>query len=340
MKKVTTIYDISARAGVSITTVSRFLNGNYSNMSEKTRKRLEQIVQELDYHPNSLARSLKSQNSGMVGCVMADMGNPFSALLIKGIQMICRSNGYKLMTLDADNDSLLEKEAYKILLDTPVEGIICNTTGNAAQEIESVSEKTPLVLADRVFPSKKEFDCVVSDNENATYECLRYLRNQGYERIAFFSPPVDAISTRRERMEAFCKGAADFFNADNGSNVYMVDPNSMEETAQMLLDFIRRSPSSPAVLFSVNGEMTLQLIRAAKHYGVAFSRELGICGFDDWPWMEVTEQGITSISTDTVTMGVKCAELLFERIKSKNSAPTCRIVMQNHRTERTTTKRF
>lgn len=189
MKKVTTIHDISARAGVSITTVSRFLNGNYSNMSEKTRKRLEQIVQELDYHPNSLARSLKSQNSGMVGCVMADMGNPFSALLIKGIQMICRSNGYKLMTLDADNDSLLEKEAYKILLDTPVEGIICNTTGNAAQEIESVSEKTPLVLADRVFPSKKEFDCVVSDNENATYECLRYLRNQGYERIAFFHLP-------------------------------------------------------------------------------------------------------------------------------------------------------
>ena len=133
MKKVTTIHDISARAGVSITTVSRFLNGNYSNMSEKTRKRLEHIVQELDYHPNSLARGLKSQSSGIIGCVIADMGNPFSALLLKGIQTVCRSNGYKLMTLDADNDSLLEKEAYKILLDTPVEGIICNTTGNAAQ---------------------------------------------------------------------------------------------------------------------------------------------------------------------------------------------------------------
>lgn len=340
MKKASTIHDISERAGVSIATVSRFLNGNYSNMSEKTRRRLEQIVKELDYHPNSLARSLKSQSSGIIGCLMADMGNPFSALLIKGIQTVCRANGYKLMILDADNDAQIEKDAYKILLDTPVEGIICNTTGNAAREIESMAEKTPLVLADREFMSDTELDCVVSDNENATYECMKYLRAQGYERVAFFSPPVESISTRRARMETFINHAAEIFGADGADNVYLIDMDSVEETSRMLLDFVGKAADKPAALLSVNGETTLQLIRAAKHCGLSFSSKLGICGFDDWPWMEVMEQGLTSISSDTVAMGAECAELLIERIKSKNSAPPRRIVLQNRRIERASTKRL
>ena len=152
MKKNTTIRDISVQAGVSIATVSRFLNGSYTNMSEETRHKLERIVRELDYHPNNLARGLKSQNSHMIGCVVADMENPFSALLIKGIQSVCRPHGYKLLILDAENDPQIEKEAYQTMLDTPVEGIICNTTGFAIREIEAASERAPIVLADRLFP--------------------------------------------------------------------------------------------------------------------------------------------------------------------------------------------
>ena len=76
-----TIHDVASRAGVSITTVSRYMNGFYENMSESTRQRLEQVIRELDYRPNALARGLKSQNSMTIGCVMAAMASPFSTSL-------------------------------------------------------------------------------------------------------------------------------------------------------------------------------------------------------------------------------------------------------------------
>lgn len=339
MKKSTTIRDISIQAGVSVATVSRFLNGSYSNMSEETRHRLERIVRELDYHPNNLARSLKSQNSHMIGCVVADMGNPFSALLIKGIQTVCRPHGYKLLILDADNDPQIEKEAYKTMLDTPVEGIICNTTGFAIPEIEAASERTPIVLADRLFPSEKEFDSVSSDNAYATYECLRYLSAQGYKRVAFFSPPVDGISTRAERLAAFRKGMPEFFEGSADEYIYNINLNSPEETVPGLLGFAGKSKIIPSALFCVNGEVTLHLVKAARLCGLQFSSNLGLCGFDDWPWMELVEQGITSISTDTAAMGAKCAELLFDRITNGSSTPCRRIVMQNQRKDRSSTDR-
>lgn len=339
VKKNTTIRDISVQAGVSIATVSRFLNGSYTNMSEETRHKLERIVRELDYHPNNLARGLKSQNSHMIGCVVADMENPFSALLIKGIQSVCRPHGYKLLILDAENDPQIEKEAYQTMLDTPVEGIICNTTGFAIREIEAASERAPIVLADRLFPTEKEFDSVSSDDADATFECLRYLRSQGYERVAFFSPPVDGISTRTERLAAFRKGVSAFFECSAEEYIYNIRLNSPEETVPALLAFAGKSKTIPSALFSVNGTVTLHLIRAAKLCGLRFSSDLGLCGFDDWPWMELVEQGITSISTDTVAMGAKCAELLFERITNGSSTPFRRIVMQNHRTDRSSTDR-
>lgn len=334
-----TIHDVAKQAEVSITTVSRYMNGNFGNMSESTRQRLEQVIQELDYRPNNLARGLKTQNSMTIGCVVADMANPFSALLIKGINRVCREHGYRVLILDADNDGRLEKEAYKSLLNNPVEGIIANTTGQADEEILAVSKRLPVVLADRVIERPEQIDSVVSDDWDATYRTVQYLLEKGYERLGFFSPPAGKISTRSARLDAFRQAMKELRGEEAVDSVFLCESGKQQELSEKLRQFVEGAQGAPAAIFSVNGEMTLQLLHEMRSLGLALSPSLGLCSFDNWAWSELVGPGITTIAVDTYEMGVKSAELLFEKLGAKEHLPVRRIEMKNVLMERSSTMR-
>lgn len=338
-EKGITIHDVAKRAEVSITTVSRYMNGNFDNMSEGTRQRLEQVIQELDYRPNNLARGLKTQKSMTIGCVVADMANPFSALLIKGINTVCREHGYRVLILDADNNGELEKEAYKSLLNNPVEGIIANTTGQADDALLAVSRQLPVVLADRVIETPGQIDSVVSDDWGATYRMVQYLLDKGYERLGFFSPPAEKISTRSARLGAFRQAMKELRGEEAGESVFLCETGRQQELAEKLRQFADAAGDAPAAIFSVNGEMTLQLLHEIRSLNLALSPSLGLCSFDNWAWSELVGPGITTVATDTYEMGVKSAELLFEKLAAKENLPVRRIEMKNVLVERSSTMR-
>jgi LacI family kdg operon repressor len=83
----TTIDQVAKAAGVSTTTISRYLNKKYDSMSSNTRERIQKVIEELDYRPSNIARSLKSQKSGTIGCIIADITSPFSSYVVKGLMM-------------------------------------------------------------------------------------------------------------------------------------------------------------------------------------------------------------------------------------------------------------
>lgn len=338
-EKGITIHDVAKRAEVSITTVSRYMNGSFDNMSEGTRQRLEQVIRELDYRPNNLARGLKSQNSRTIGCVVADMANPFSALLIKGINKVCREQGYQVLILDADNDGALEKDAYKSLLNNPVEGIIANTTGKADAELLAAAGRLPLVLADRVIESSGQIDSVVSDNWEATYHTVQYLLEKGYERIGFFSPPTEHISTRSARLDAFRQALKELRGEDTGASVFLCEGGGPQALSEKLRQFAAQVGDVPAAIFSVNGEMTRQILHEMRSQGLKLSPSLGLCSFDDWDWLALVGSGITTVATDTYEMGVKSAALLFEKMAGREKLPVRRIEMKNVLVERSSTCR-
>lgn len=334
-----TIHDVAKRAEVSITTVSRYMNGNFDNMSESTRQRLEQVIQELDYRPNNLARGLKTQNSMTIGCVVADMANPFSALLIKGINRVCREHGYRVLILDADNNGGLEEEAYKSLLNNPVEGIIANTTGKADDALLAAARRLPLVLADRVIETPGQIDSVVSDDWDATFRTVQYLLDQGYERLGFFSPPTERISTRSARLDAFRQAMKELRGENAGESVFLCESGNRQELSEKLRQFVDNAGDAPAAIFSVNGEMTLQILHEMGSLGLALSPSLGLCSFDNWAWSALVGPGITTIAADTYEMGVKSAALLFEKLAAKEHLPVRRIEMKNVLVERNSTIR-
>ena len=149
-EKKVTINQVANYCGVSKTTISRFLNGKYENMSAETKEKISAAVKALNYHPDRSAQRLKSSRTMLIGCVIGDVSSPFSALLLKGITSVCEESGYQVLFADSRESARREKRAIRGFLDNRVDGLIVNTCGsNDEYLLELQGRGIPLVLADR-----------------------------------------------------------------------------------------------------------------------------------------------------------------------------------------------
>ena len=132
-----TIDEVAKLCGVSKTTISRFLNGKFENMSADTREHIRRVIAEVDYHPNRSAQRLKASRSMLIGCVIGDISSPFSALLLKGITTVCEEAGYQVLFADSGEDPRRERRAIKGFLENRVE------TGSSPMPRISPPSSTP-----------------------------------------------------------------------------------------------------------------------------------------------------------------------------------------------------
>jgi len=196
--------DVAAAVGVSKTTISRYLHGNFGYMSDETKARIAQVIDELGYRPNRMAQGLKATVSHMIGVTIADIGNPFSSLLLKGIQQVCRERDVQLLVSDSNNQGALERANIESLLDAQVDGLIVNTVGGNDDWLSSYClEEThkPVVLLDRII-RPTVCDGVQTANVQAVSEMMAHLESQGFDAVVFVTRPTEGVSTRTARREA------------------------------------------------------------------------------------------------------------------------------------------
>lgn len=312
-----TISAIAEECNVSKTTVSRYINGKYEYMSEETRKRIQETIEKLEYSPNNLARSLKLKKSGLIGVLVADITNPFSSILVKGIGDVCKDKGYQLIIANTDNDPIKEKEYLESFVANRVEGVIVNTTGENNDFLAGIANKgIPIVLADRLV-EELDFDTVVSNNYEITYETIEYLINQGYTKIAFFTGKIGAMSSRFVRRDAFLDANNDLLKENACNRVYEVNTKDENSVSNALRDFMDRYPDDNKAIFTVNGVMLLAVLKEIIRKKIEMPNELGLCGYDDWGWAEIIPPGITVISQQSYEVGVKSAESIIARLTKK-----------------------
>ncbi len=314
-----TITQVALRADVSKTTVSRYLNGRYEFMSAETRERIRKAIEEMEYRPNNLARGLKTEKSGTVGCVIADITNPISSILVKGINDVCVRNDLRVLFANTDNEAEKERMCIRSLLDNRVDGIVINTTGgNDDYLIEIARKGIPVVLADRWLIGRRHLlDSVATESYNAAYECFRFLRHQGYHRVAFFSYPLEGISSRHARYQAYIDAMREFFKIDGTLYAYNASKDRPEFLEKHLSTFFDDAPNGYSVAFASNGVVLLEILQAMKRLRYRFDGNPGVCGFDDWGWAPLIGDGITTITQNSYDVGVKAASLLCERIRGE-----------------------
>ena len=319
-KKIT-IDDVASRCGVSKSTISNYLNGKYYQFSEETRIRISNVIEELGYSPDKSAQRLKASRTRLIGCIIANVGSPFSDLLLKGITSVCERANYQVLFVDCNEDPACEVRALDSFLKSRVDGLIVNTTGENDSILLSIRESgTPVVLADRELLSSDDIDVVTHNNRETAYNCVKFLKECGYERIAFFTSGNKRVSPRIFRYEGYKQAIDDFFPGSE-YEYYEFDREDEVACVRHMESFRNKYPGKRIAILTANGRTTLRLVFASVRAGYNWGENFGLCSFDDWDWMRLFIPRITSVQVPSLMIGEKAAELLLSYIEDGSTYP-------------------
>lgn len=299
--------DVAAAVGVSKTTISRYLHGEFGYMSEETRERIAAVIDELGYRPNKMAQGLKATVSHMVGVTIADIGNPFSSLLLKGIQQVCRSRDVQLLVSDSNNQVALERTNIESLLDAQVDGLIVNTVGGDDAWLADYcasADHRPMVLLDRIV-EPIDCDCVSTDNRAGVAMMLDHLLERGYGAVVFVTGPAEGVSTRTARIEGVESYLRDGRIA--GEVLVYEDAATLPSTLPGVLG---RYAGRRVCLFANNDETMRDLLETLPESARGV---VGLCAFADERWARYSGEGITCLDQNPVAMGRAAATALISR---------------------------
>ena len=311
-KKVT-IDQVARVCGVSKTTVSRYLNHHYENISEETRGRIERVIAELGFRPNRTAQRLKASRSLLIGCCIGDLNSPFSGLLLRGITRVCEAANYQVLFADSGEDPRKERQAIQGFLENAVDGLIVNTTGgNDAYLLEVAAQGVPVTLADRSLMNSGGLDAATNEFERSTEEAVRLLLRQGYSRVAFFTETPRDVTPRIQRREGYLRAMQRLAPVQSGPFVYEFDRYQPGTCRESLERFRVAFPGERLGILAVNGATGQQLLLTMKEMGLSTGHALGLCTFDDWDVFNLAD--VTAIRLQTEEVGAQAAQMLLERI--------------------------
>jgi LacI family transcriptional regulator len=311
-----TLKDIADRAGVSMTTVSRALQ-NKSDISLPTIERIRKLADEFGYVHNSVAKSLRSQETRIVGLVVADSSNPFYGPVIKGAEATLAQNGYSVILCDTDESYQREKDAIDVLLGHRVDGLLITPAQSENNDISALIAKgVPFVLVGRSFKDF-EVDCVVCDDRRGASAATEHLLRLGHSNILLLNAPgyISSAADRRSGYEEALRARG--LEVD-GRLIYESDP-----TTESAYNTVKRALVEGVVfsaLFAFNDIMLIGALQALKEHGAKVPSEVSMVGFDDLEFLSLLDPPMTSVRIQRYQMGVESANLLLSRIKGRTEA--------------------
>ncbi|AMH17347.1 2-ketogluconate utilization repressor [Hafnia paralvei ATCC 29927] len=308
-----TISDVAKAAKTGKTSVSRYLNGEQHLLSDDLKKRIEQAIQRLNYRPSQMARSLKGGQTRLIGMIIADITNPYSVDVLRGVEEACRVQGFTLLVCNTNNEINQEQHYLELLSSYRVEGLVVNAVGMREEALSKLQQSLlPMVLIDRKIP---DFSCdmVGLDNHRAATEATQHLLEQGFEAVMFLSEPLGLVNTRLERLHAFQKAMQEHpeLTACHAEVVL----NKGELLDQTLTQFCHQHRGMRKAIMSANGALTLQVARSLRRLGLNWGSDIGLLGFDELEWAELAGVGITTLKQPTYQIGYAALELLVKRIQ-------------------------
>ena len=283
-----TIKDVAKRAGVSVTTVSRVLN-NRGYIGEATRKKVYKAMEELDYQPNEVARSLFRKKSNIIGLIVPTVAHPFFGEMTSYIETYAYSRGYKVLVCNSQLDSSKEQEYIWMLRRNQVDGIIMASHTLDVEEYKKL--ELPVVAFDR-FISKK-IPYVTSDNYKGGKLAVELLLELGCTTIAHMCGSLNLDMLANQRHRAFMDVAEErkvpYFTVETDINVFEV-----KKYEELLLDLFSRHPDVDG-LFLNSDIMAVAAMKVCSKLGKRVPEDVKIIGYDDVSIASLVSPEITTI---------------------------------------------
>ncbi len=310
-RQTVTIYDVAREAGVSMATVSRVVNGN-PNVKPSTRKKVEEVIKQLNYQPNAVARGLASKKTTTVGVIIPDVTNLYYSSLARGIDDVASIYKYNIILTNTDEN--LEKEilVLKDLLTKQVDGVIYmghHISDELHAQLESVP--TPLVLAGSI-DQKGILPSVNIDYGAAMKDSLDILFENGNEKIGFVYRSVDEEIDSQVRYEAY-KEAHQDHGLPVDDNLIFTSSNSYKDGQNIYDQLI--SNGATAAIFS-DDEAAVGFLNAAHDNGLQVPEKFEIIVSNNSKLVNMTRPQLSTVLQPLYDIGAVSMRLLTKMMNN------------------------
>lgn len=297
-----TIRDVAARAGVSVATVSRVLNGKEVVRAETTALVLK-AARSLRYVPNTAARSLSSRRSQTVGIVLPEVHGEFFSEVIRGIDVAARREGYHLLVSGSHSDV---EEMLEVIdaMRGRVDGMVVMAPD---VEVGQLPDGIPLVLLNS---ADERHDAITIDNCGGARTMMRHLLSLGHERIAFITGPSQNADAR-ERLRGYRQ-------AMRGRPRCEARGNFTEASGYSAARRIAAMKPRPTAIFAANDSMAIGALGALAEAGVRVPEDVSVAGFDDIPIARYVAPPLTTVGLDIAELGRRAFALVLSRMGGPN----------------------
>lgn len=311
-----TMADVAGRAGVSISTVSHVVNGTRA-VAEPTRVAVLAAIEEMGYTPNTVARTLATAKSNVIGLAVSSISNPYFTGLVHEIEARLADHGYVLLLADPHEDPARELRVVQMFHEQRVDGLlIAPGPGSAAHALRYLAaQRVPAVLVDRL--ASADFDQVGVENVQATAFLVAHLADLGHRLIGFVSERAE-LDTIRERRAGFELGLA---NAGLRFAPELVVSTEPGRNARQGIRQLWDADDQPSALVVANNQMTIETVRSLRDLGLRVPRDVALVSFDDFEWADLFHPRLTTMAQPVSDIGREAVRLLLSRIENPSLPP-------------------
>ncbi len=298
-----TIKEVAARAGVSVATISRVINGK-GPVRESTSRRVMETAQAMRYTPHGVARSLSMRRAHTVGLLLPDLHGEFFSEVIRGIDAEARRSGYHLLVSGFHSDQEEMTAVFRAVRGRVDGLIVMSPERESAVLCADLPAGLPIVLLNNLSGAART---IAIDNYGGAVAMVKHLLGIGHRRIAFIKGP--------ERNADACERLRGYRDAIGAAALLELDGDFSEEAGYRAAVDLVQLEHRPSAIFAANDAMAIGALSALREARVAVPHEIALCGFDDIPIARYVTPPLTTVNVAIAELGRRAFEVLERRLQ-------------------------
>lgn len=311
------IKDIAAKTGLSISTVSRVLNGKAEQfrIGKKSQQKILEASRELNYVPNLIAANLRTGKSNTIALIVPSLCNPFFADLASTLNSEVRKYGYSTMICDSDENTEIEITELKRIIARNIEGLIIAPCGNYSEHIRQLHDLgLPVICIDRYFEDL-DIPFVSTDNYHGAYVATKHLLENGHTRIACIQG-VQQSTPNRLRVKGFVDAME-----ETGLTTYSITGDEFSVQGGYLeTRLILMQKEKSTAIFTLSNTIAMGCMKALKEMNMSIPDDISLLTYDDHPYLDYLATPLSCIAQPVSDISKFATKFLFAKLKNNDLA--------------------
>lgn len=306
-----TMKDIARIAKVSTSTVSHVIN-NTRYVSDEIREKIMKVVNELNYTPSAVARSLKVKETKTLGMLVTATSNPFFAEVVSGVEQYCNQHHYNLIISSIDGNEQRLQQNIQTLIQKQVDGLLLMYSDTRHAMVEQLNLNLPIVVMDW-WPTELNADKIYENSEFGAYLATKTLIEQGHKNIAIITGKLDK-SLAHNRLLGYQKALQDAHLPINPD--WIIESHfDFEGGVEGMKKLLQITPR-PTAVFACSDTIAIGVYQVAWQQGLRIPQDISVIGYDNIMLAQYLTPPLTTIHQPKAELGKLAVEILLERIKS------------------------